>query len=140
MRVPLMRGLPPQIWALRTMCGCSVGAEEAIWEFLTSDRPTEHPHIVRNAQVCGGSPCIKGTRITVRLIAGYYKEGLTVEDILKDQSHLNQAQVFDALSYYFDHPDLIEREIEANRIESIMQRNRLRKKEGGFLVPEEEVE
>jgi uncharacterized protein (DUF433 family) len=113
-----------------------LGAEEAIWEFLTSDRPTEHPHIVRNAQICGGNPRIKGTRITVRLIANYYKEGFTVEDVLQDQSHLNHAQVFDALSYYFDHPDLIEREIEENKIENIMRKYRLKSKDG-FLVPEE---
>jgi uncharacterized protein (DUF433 family) len=111
-----------------------MGAEEAIWEFLTSDRPTEHPHIVRNAQVCGGRPRIKGTRIAVRLIAGYHKKGFTVEDVLKDLPHLNQAQVFDALSYYFDHPDLIEREIEENKMENIKRKYRLKSKEG-FLVP-----
>ena len=45
---------------------------------------TEHPHIVRVPGVCGGEPIIENTRIGVRLIVGYYKQGMTVEGILRD--------------------------------------------------------
>ncbi|MEW6041419.1 MAG: DUF433 domain-containing protein [Elusimicrobiota bacterium] len=43
---------------------------------------TEHPYIVRKSGVCGGSPIIEGSRITVRLIAQFVKTGSTAEEIL----------------------------------------------------------
>ncbi len=87
---------------------------------------TEHPYIVRVPGVCGGMPTIKGTRITVRLIATLVKSGHTPEDVLRDYPHLNLAQIYDAVSFYFDHKEEIEEEIEENKIENIMRRYDLR--------------
>ena len=42
--------------------------------------------------------------------------GVAVEEIPKRLPHLSLAQVFDALSYYSDHQDGINRRIEQNRI------------------------
>ena len=64
---------------------------------------TEHPHIVRVQGIGGGEPIIKGTRISVRLIAEYYKSGVAVEEIQHDYPHLNPAAIYDAISYYIDH-------------------------------------
>ncbi|MFQ6120874.1 MAG: DUF433 domain-containing protein [Methanosarcinales archaeon] len=75
---------------------------------------TEHPHIVKVEGVCGGSPVIKGTRTPVRSIVGYIKLGYSVEDILEGLPFLNPAQIYDALSYYYDHKDQIEEDIETN--------------------------
>jgi uncharacterized protein (DUF433 family) len=55
---------------------------------------------------------IENTRISVRLIAGYYKAGMTVEEILRDYPHLAAAAVYDAISYYIDHQAEIEALIE----------------------------
>lgn len=82
--------------------------------------PTEHPHIVRKPGTCGGVPIIRGTRITVRLIAALLKEGDTVDDILAGYAHLQPAWVHDAISYYFDHRQEIEKEIEENKIENVL--------------------
>lgn len=87
------------------------------------DIPTEHPHIVRRAGVLGGSPRIKGTRISVRLLAEFHKMGETVADILAMYPHLHPAAVYDALSYYYDHLVEIEDEIEANKLENVLEKH-----------------
>ena len=75
----------------------------------------EHPYIVIEREVCGGSPIIKGTRIPVWAIVGYYKKlNYSIEEILKQLPELSPAQVYDALSFYYDHQDDIERELELN--------------------------
>ncbi len=61
---------------------------------------TEHPYIVRHPGIGNGEPMIKGTRIAVRLIAGYYKRGATVEEIERDYAFLSTAAIYDAISYY----------------------------------------
>jgi uncharacterized protein (DUF433 family) len=84
--------------------------------------PTEHPHIERRPGVCGGSPVIRGTRITVRHIAVLHKDGAGVREMLEAYPHLQASWIHDAISYYLDHRDEIECEIEANRIESVLSR------------------
>lgn len=76
---------------------------------------TEHPHIVRVEGVCGGDPVIKGTRIPVWVIAGWLKQGYSLQSI-KDEiyPHLSLAQLHDAASYYYDHQDEIEAQLQAN--------------------------
>jgi uncharacterized protein (DUF433 family) len=41
--------------------------------------------------------------------------GLNAEEIKRELPHLSLAQIFDALAFYFDHKDLIDREIAKNR-------------------------
>ena len=88
----------------------------------SSGFPTEHPHIERRPGVCGGSPVIRGTRITVRHIAVLHKDSASVQEMLETYQHLQASWVHDAISYYLDHRDEIEREIDANRIESVLGR------------------
>jgi uncharacterized protein (DUF433 family) len=77
---------------------------------------TEHPHIVRESDILGGEPIIKGTRTPVRAIAEWWKFGASVDKILENLPYLTLSQVFDALSYYQDHQNEIERYIKENRI------------------------
>jgi uncharacterized protein (DUF433 family) len=51
----------------------------------------------------------------VKSVVGYYKLGLSVEEILEGLPHLTPAQVHEALSYYHDHQEEIERDIISNR-------------------------
>ena len=69
---------------------------------MSSETPTEHPHITRNPKICGGSPRLQNSRITVRLIAEMWKGGASVEDIVKTYPHLQPSWVYDAISYYLD--------------------------------------
>ncbi|MDQ3009433.1 MAG: DUF433 domain-containing protein [Acidobacteriota bacterium] len=50
--------------------------------------------------VVGGTPCIDGTRVPVRSIALYYKQGYLPEEIVQQYEHLSIAQVYAALAYY----------------------------------------
>jgi len=94
---------------------------------------TEHPHIVQVEDVCGGSPIIRGTRTSVRAIVGYYKLGMSVDEILEGLPHLTAAQVYDALSYYHDHQGEIEKDIQRNMIQNLMEEYNLQKDEHGRL-------
>jgi len=67
---------------------------------------TEHPHIVQVPGVCGGEPVIDGLRVTVRHVATLYLRGETVQEIA-GALDLTEAQVFHALSYFFDHREEI---------------------------------
>ena len=71
--------------------------------------------------ICGGNPIIKGTRTSVANIAGYYRLALTPDEIKRELPHLNLAQVFDALAFYFDHREEIDREMEKD-LEDIVVR------------------
>ena len=84
--------------------------------------PTEHPHIERRPGVGGGVPIIRGTRISVRHIAVLHKDGVSVQEMLETYPHLQESWVHDAISYYLDHREEIEQEIEANRIDEVLAR------------------
>ena len=73
---------------------------------------TEHPHIVRVQGVCGGRPVIEGTRLSVKLIVGWAREGQSSEQIAALYPDVSVAEVADALAYYEDHPEEIEAEFE----------------------------
>lgn len=96
---------------------------------------TDHPHIERRPGVCGGSAVIHGTRIPVRLIAGFVRDGIPVDEILQGYPDLTPAQVYDALSYYHDHRAEVDLELEESTLEFVQQRYGLRLNERGFLVP-----
>ncbi|HEY3964120.1 MAG TPA: DUF433 domain-containing protein [Planctomycetaceae bacterium] len=66
----------------------------------------EHPHIVRLEGVCGGEPVIEGLRVTVRHVVTLHQHGETILDIAGALG-LSEAQVFHALSYFFDHREEI---------------------------------
>jgi uncharacterized protein (DUF433 family) len=73
---------------------------------MTTAVKTEHPHIVRLPGVCGGEPVIDGLRVTVRHVAALHLQGEPLA-LIGDSLGLSEAQVFHALSYYFDHRDEI---------------------------------
>jgi uncharacterized protein (DUF433 family) len=77
---------------------------------------TEHHYVVTDDQILGGEPIINGTRTPVRAIVEVYRLGVAAEEIPNRLPHLTVAQVFDALSYYNDHPREINAYIEQNRV------------------------
>ena len=72
---------------------------------------TNHPYVERKKRVCGGRPVIRGTRFPVSSIVWNHKLGFTIEEMLREFPHLTPAQVYDALSYFYDHQRDIEDEI-----------------------------
>jgi uncharacterized protein (DUF433 family) len=73
---------------------------------MTEAVKTEHPHIVRLEGVCGGEPVIDGLRVTVRHVVTLHQQGEMIVDIAEALG-ITEAQVFHALSYFFDHRDEI---------------------------------
>ncbi len=67
---------------------------------------TEHPHIVRLEGVCGGEPVIDGLRVTVRHVVALHRHGEMILEIAETLG-ITEAQVFHALSYFFDHREEI---------------------------------
>ncbi|MBI5664775.1 MAG: DUF433 domain-containing protein [Nitrospirae bacterium] len=78
---------------------------------------TEHPYIVRDNEILSGEPVIKGTRTPVRAVVEWWKFGASPEEVLENLPHLTLSQIFDALSYYADHRDEIEKYIAENIVE-----------------------
>jgi uncharacterized protein (DUF433 family) len=56
--------------------------------------------IVDSPEIRGGRPRIAGTGVTVQRVVGWYKLGLTPEEIADEIGHLSLAQVYAALAYY----------------------------------------
>jgi uncharacterized protein (DUF433 family) len=67
---------------------------------------TEHPHFIRLDGVCGGEPVIEGQRVTVRHVVTLHRRGETILEIAEALG-ITEAQIFHALSYFFDHRDEI---------------------------------
>jgi uncharacterized protein (DUF433 family) len=69
--------------------------------------------IVRTDDVRGDRPRVAGTGVSVRRIVGWYKQGLTLEEITTEVPHLSLAQVYAALTYYHANREEIEADIAA---------------------------
>ncbi|HUB48767.1 MAG TPA: DUF433 domain-containing protein [Acetobacteraceae bacterium] len=52
-----------------------------------------------NPHVCGGKPCIKGTRIWVSLILDFLAEGATEAELLADYPQLSHEDLLAAIAY-----------------------------------------
>jgi uncharacterized protein (DUF433 family) len=69
--------------------------------------------ITTTPEVRGGRPRVAGTGVTVQRIVGWYKLGLTPEQIADELGHLSLAQVYAALAFYHANRDEIEAAIAA---------------------------
>lgn len=75
---------------------------------------TDHPYVVKVDGLHEGEPLIMGTGIKVRTIIERLNLGETPEEIVKDFPILTLAQVYDAISYYYDHKEEIDQLIAEN--------------------------
>ena len=64
--------------------------------------------IVRSPEIRGGRPRVAGTGVTVQRVVGWYKLGLTPEEIGDEIGLLSLAEVYAALAYYHANQDEIE--------------------------------
>ena len=77
---------------------------------------TNHPFIVKNEDICGGSPIIDGTRTRVIDIAIEYEIlGRSPDEIINSHPHLNLSQVHDALSFYYENRDELDKRAEQDQ-------------------------
>jgi uncharacterized protein (DUF433 family) len=71
--------------------------------------------IVRTPGILGGAARIQGHRIAVHRVAGWWKLGLTIEEIGERLSALTPAEIHAALAYYHLHRQEIESCLERER-------------------------
>jgi uncharacterized protein (DUF433 family) len=108
----------------------------AIHRPTTSPEPverTDHPHVVKSKGTLGGKARIDGTRMSVYLLWTLHQAGTTVDEIIATYPWLGPAQVYDAISFAYDHPDEMVETAERQRLRSILKEHDLRYY-GGFLL------
>lgn len=71
-----------------------------------------HPHVRVDQAILGGSPHINGSRVPVRRIYGFYRDGTKIETIMRRFPQLGPARVLDALAFALDNPEVIEADAE----------------------------
>jgi uncharacterized protein (DUF433 family) len=75
-------------------------------------KETPNGYIVQTPGVCGGKPCIAGSRIRVQDVAILYEEaGNSPEQIHEAFPSVTLAQIYAAIAYFLDHRDEIHAEI-----------------------------
>jgi len=59
----------------------------------------KNPRIVSGPKICGGEPCIKGTRIPVHVILSHLASGEDYETILKNFPRIKRDDIKACLEY-----------------------------------------
>lgn len=73
----------------------------------------ETQHITKTPGVCGGRACIAGHRVRVAdVVAWHEKRGYCPDEIVELFPGITLADVYAALSYYFDNRQEIETDIQ----------------------------
>ncbi len=65
--------------------------------------------IEQTVGVCGGRPCLAGTRVPVHRVAGYHRLGYSPEEIIGLLNSLSLPQVYAAIAHSLANPDETER-------------------------------
>jgi uncharacterized protein (DUF433 family) len=66
-----------------------------------------HPHVRVDPNVLGGSPYVVGSRVPVRRLWAFFRNGTSVERILKRYPQLGAAKVLDALAFALDNEEVL---------------------------------
>ena len=74
-----------------------------------------HPHVEVRADLLGGSPVVKGTRVPVRRLWAWHRKGVSVETLVKRYPSLGWAKVLGALAFAYDNEELVEADLDRER-------------------------
>ena len=74
--------------------------------------------LVSDPEIRSGRPRLCGTGVTVHRVVGWYKLGLSPEEITDRVGHLSLAQVHAALAYYYANRKEIEADLAAEEREA----------------------
>ncbi len=70
-----------------------------------------HPHVRLEPEVLGGSPYVVGSRVPVRRLWAYYRNGVSVETLCKRYPQLPAAALLDALAFALDNEAVMEADL-----------------------------
>ncbi len=93
---------------------CLAGLRRVYSFFVTAaaKASTLSDYIESTPGVCGGKPCIRGTRVKVSsIVARHVFDGQSLDEIVDALGPLTLAQLHAALVYYYDHRDEVEQEV-----------------------------
>jgi uncharacterized protein (DUF433 family) len=71
----------------------TAGGVKMVWTMNYQDR------IVRDPQIVGGEPILKGTRVTLKTVLASLAEGATTAEILADFPTLSEKDVWAAIAF-----------------------------------------
>lgn len=71
-----------------------------------------HPHVACDLNVLGGSPYVEGSRVPVRRLWAFYRNGTKVETLLRRYPQLGPAKIFDALAFAYDNPEVMDADLQ----------------------------
>ena len=75
---------------------------------MSSTTSIERSHITQTPGVCGGNPCIAGSRIRVQdIFVWHERQGQSPDEIATRFPQLTLADIYAALAYFWDHRDTI---------------------------------
>jgi uncharacterized protein (DUF433 family) len=60
---------------------------------------TQLDRISLDAEIMGGKPCIKGTRVTVGMIVSQIANGATYENLLQEYPYIKETDIVQALRF-----------------------------------------
>ena len=84
------------------------------WPMSSTIPSPARTSIERQPGVCGGRPCVAGTRIRVQDVFVWHElQGQSADEIVSRFPQLTMADVYAALAYYWDHHDEIQRDMQA---------------------------
>jgi len=86
----------------------------------------EHPHVEVRADLCDGSPVIRGTFFPVRTLWRWHNRGASVESLVRS-CEFSPAQIYDALSFAYDNVAVIEADLDRTwraPIQDLLERRR----------------
>jgi uncharacterized protein (DUF433 family) len=121
---------------LRMKRPLNIAEQSVVYVQVTDKSATEHPHVARVEGVHNGRPIIRGTRIPVKTVVRYIHMGMTVPEVLAGFPDLTAAQLYDALSYYYDNQAEIEADMSGDELPAVLERFDLVLGEDGRLTPQ----
>lgn len=62
-------------------------------------------HITSNPAICGGKPCVSGTRMRVRDVLEYLSAGDSVDDLVEAYPYLSREAILACLAFAADRSD-----------------------------------
>lgn len=88
---------------------------------MSSINATKHPYIDKNPEIQGGKAVISGTRVMVSTIVTWHLRGADIQEIIDKYPHVSPSQVYDVLSYYYDHKEEIDAERNLHEDDSVLK-------------------
>src|SRR3990170_6608205 len=87
---------------------------------MVSKVRTEHPHVVVSRGAGGDRATVRGTSLSVALVAALFNSGETPAGLLAMYPNLTPAALYDAISYYFDHKARIDGDIYSDNADQVL--------------------